>query len=85
MHERLVGAIREEAPKSIVGVDGTQWGVRNPDARIAGLLADAEAPLCLVQRPHDVRDCLPPGCSRLVVDEDLAAGAELPAPEIRDS
>ena len=33
-----------------------------PDARIAQLLADAKAPLCLLEEPVGERDCLPPGC-----------------------
>jgi amino acid adenylation domain-containing protein len=33
-----------------------------PDARIAQVLTDARAPLCLVEEPVGERDCLPPGC-----------------------
>lgn len=90
--ETVVGVLGDRSAAATIAV----WGVlragaaylpidaRNPDARIAGLLADAQAPICLVQRPYDVRDCLPQGCVRLVVDEDLAADADLPAVEIRD-
>jgi amino acid adenylation domain-containing protein len=90
--ETVVGVLGDRSAAATIAV----WGVlragaaylpidaRNPDARIAGLLADAQAPICLVQHPYDVRDCLPPGCVRLVVDEDLAAAADLSAPEIRD-
>ena len=36
-----------------------------PDARIAPVLTDARAPLCLVKEPVGERDFLPPGCEGL--------------------
>ena len=70
------------ADRSVAGVAGL-WGVlragacylpldaRHPDARLSGLLADAGADCCLVQRPYDERPFLPDGCEPLVLD-DLA-------------
>ncbi|ONI75269.1 hypothetical protein ALI144C_41815 [Actinosynnema sp. ALI-1.44] len=91
--DTVVGVLGDRSVASTIGV----WGVlragagylpidaRNPDARIAGLLADAGAPICLVQRPYDVRDCLPDGCVRLVVDDfGEDTDVRVPVPEIRD-
>ena len=75
------------ADRSVAGVAGL-WGVlragacylpldaRHPDARLDGLLADAEAGYCLVQRPYDGRECLPDGCEQLVLEELLGAAPE---------
>ena len=70
------------ADRSVAGVAGL-WGVlrtgacylpvdaQHPDARLAGLLADADAAYCLVQRPYEQRDCVPDGCQALVLDDLL--------------
>ena len=39
-----------------------------PDARIAQILTDARAPLCLVEGPVGERDFLPPGCEGVGLD-----------------
>jgi amino acid adenylation domain-containing protein len=39
-----------------------------PDARIAQFLADAHAPLCLLEGPDAERACLPDGCAPLSLD-----------------
>ena len=44
-----------------------------PDARIAQLLADAGAPLCLLEPPAGQRDCLPAGCAGVGLDTLPAA------------
>ncbi|WP_327065631.1 non-ribosomal peptide synthetase [Kitasatospora sp. NBC_01302] len=77
------------ADRTVAGIAGL-WGVlragacylpldsRHPDARIAGLLADAGSGHCLLERPYEQRDCLPPGCRALPLDE-LAMDGEVPA------
>lgn len=75
------------AGRSVAGVAGL-WGVlragacylpvdaQHPDIRLAGLLADAGAAYCLVERPYEQRDCIPDGCVPLVLDELMAAAAD---------
>ncbi|MFE3497615.1 non-ribosomal peptide synthetase [Streptomyces sp. NPDC059175] len=75
------------AGRSVAGVAGL-WGVlragacylpvdaQHPDARLAGLLADAGAAFCLMERPYEQRACLPEGCVPLVLDELVAAAAD---------
>jgi amino acid adenylation domain-containing protein len=46
-----------------------------PDERITQLLSDATAPLCLLEPPFGLRDCLPPGCQGLSLDNLPAAAA----------
>ncbi|MFD7923605.1 non-ribosomal peptide synthetase [Streptomyces sp. NPDC059740] len=74
--ETVVGVLGDRSVAALVGV----WGVlraggaylpldaRNPDARIADMLADAGAPVCLTQRPYQERDCFPDGCTPLTVE-----------------
>ncbi|MEU8781750.1 non-ribosomal peptide synthetase [Streptomyces sp. NPDC048637] len=91
--ETVVGVLGDRSVASMVAV----WGVlraggaylpidpRNPDARIADLLADAGAPVCLAQRPYDRRDCFPSGCAPLAIEGvDYSADPDLPEAEIRE-
>ena len=87
--ETLVGLLSDRSVAAVVAI----WGVlragaaylpldpSNPDARIAGLLTDSGAPICLVERPCRERDCLPPGCVKLVV-EDLDFDGEPAVPDL---
>ncbi|WP_316524376.1 non-ribosomal peptide synthetase [Kitasatospora brasiliensis] len=52
--------------------------IRHPDARIADLLSDAGSTHCLLERPYDLRECVPAGCEPLILDELAVEGA---APE----
>ncbi|MCU1687008.1 MAG: bacitracin synthetase 3 [Amycolatopsis sp.] len=68
------------ADKTVAAVAGA-WGVlmagaaylpmdsKHPDGRVRTLLEDARSPVCLTQRPHDTRDFLPDGCTRIVLDD----------------
>jgi amino acid adenylation domain-containing protein len=87
--ETLVGLLSDRSVAAVVAI----WGVLragaaylpldpvNPDARIAGLLTDSGAPICLVERPCRERDCLPPGCVKLVI-EDLDFDGEPAVPDL---
>ncbi|HET6707371.1 amino acid adenylation domain-containing protein [Amycolatopsis sp.] len=87
--ETLVGLLSDRSVAAVVAI----WGVLragaaylpldpvNPDARIAGLLADSGAPICLVERPCRTRDCLPPDCVKLVI-EDLDFAGEPAVPDL---
>ncbi|MFD7667187.1 non-ribosomal peptide synthetase [Streptomyces sp. NPDC059788] len=86
--ETVVGVLAERSVSAMVAI----WGVLRagaaylpldahlPDARIRDVLSDVGAPLCLVQRPHDERDCLPRECAPLVIEalEEEAAEADVP-------
>ncbi|GGO97794.1 non-ribosomal peptide synthetase [Wenjunlia tyrosinilytica] len=73
----VVGLLADRSVAAVAGL----WGVlragacylpldaRHPDARLTALLADAEASLCLVQRPYDRRTYLPLDCEPLVLDD----------------
>ena len=93
--ETVVGVLGDRSLAATIAV----WGVlragggylpidaRNPDGRVAGVLADAGASICLVQRPYEERDCVPDGCVSLVIDDLIGRPGDnpvLPAPEIRD-
>lgn len=83
--ETVVGVLADRSASAIVAI----WGVlraggaylpldaQHPDARLADLLADADAPVCLVQRPYDERESTPPGCERVVI-ESLDYSADPP-------
>ncbi|MCQ4041224.1 amino acid adenylation domain-containing protein [Streptantibioticus rubrisoli] len=47
--------------------------VRHPDLRLSELLTDAGSTFCLVERPYDVRDCVPEGCRALLLDDLVEA------------
>ncbi|MEY9964126.1 amino acid adenylation domain-containing protein [Streptacidiphilus sp. MAP12-16] len=78
----VVGLLADRSVAAVAGL----WGVlragacylpldaRHPDARIAELLADAGSAFCLVQRPYEQRECVPPGCRSLILDELAASG-----------
>jgi amino acid adenylation domain-containing protein len=78
--------------RSVAGVTGV-WGAlkagaaylpldtRNPDAWLRDLLADAGTTVCLTDRARAPRDCLPEGCTRVVIDE-LPATSEDALPEV---
>jgi amino acid adenylation domain-containing protein len=82
--DQAVGVLADRSAAAITAI----WGVlragaaylpldvAHPDARLAGLLADADVPVCLVERPHDRRDIVPAGCEPIVLD-DLDHGAEV--------
>ncbi|WP_020500172.1 non-ribosomal peptide synthetase [Sciscionella marina] len=86
--DTVVGVLADRSAAAVVAI----WGVLRagaaylpldsnyPDARIAELLTDADAPLCLVQHPHRERDCLADGCVPVVL-EDLDYSEETPAVE----
>ncbi|MET7424042.1 non-ribosomal peptide synthetase [Dactylosporangium sp. NPDC005555] len=75
--EDVVGVLADRTAAAVAAI----WGVvragaaylpldvQHPDARLAGILADAQAPVCLVQRPHDTRAVVPDGCATLLLDE----------------
>ncbi|WP_033354537.1 non-ribosomal peptide synthetase [Kitasatospora aureofaciens] len=93
--ESLVGLLADRTPDAVASI----WGVlkagaaylpldpHHPDARLAGVLADAGSTLCLTDRRHAGRDCLPEGCEGLVPgdlpphDGPLPRPADGPAPE----
>jgi len=78
----VVGLLSDRTADAIVAA----WGVllagaaylpmdaKHPDGRLRSLLSDAGSPVCLVQRAHSTRACLPDGCAGVVL-EDLAASA----------
>jgi amino acid adenylation domain-containing protein len=82
----VVGLLAERTADAMAAI----WGVmklgaaylpldtQHPDDRLAGLLTDAGAPVCLVQRPHDDRGCVPAGCRALGLDDVPPAGAPVP-------
>jgi amino acid adenylation domain-containing protein len=92
----LVGLLADRSAAAITGM----WGVlksgaaylpldsHHPDARIAALLADAMAGVCLVQQSHAQRDCVPPGCVRLILEDldysDSEAGDRIRAHPVPD-
>ena len=71
-----VGLVAGRSPAAIAAI----WGILKagaaylpidssyPDARIAQLLADAGAPVCLLEPPAGQRDCLPAGCPGIGLD-----------------
>lgn len=73
----VVGLFADRTVASIAGL----WGVlrvgacylpldtRHPDARLAGLLADAGSSHCLVERQYHARGFAPEGCRKLVLDD----------------
>ena len=73
----VVGLLADRSADSVVGL----WGVlkagaaylpldpQHPDERLAGVLADAGAAVCLVRRSQAARDRALGGCERVVVDE----------------
>ncbi|MDG6106879.1 non-ribosomal peptide synthetase [Dactylosporangium aurantiacum] len=79
----VVGLLADRSMWAIVGL----WGVlkagaaylpldvQHPDARLAGLLTDAGARICLVQGAYTARDVAGPGCTVVPLDELPAAGA----------
>lgn len=83
--DTVVGLLADRTVAAVAGA----WGVlfagaaylpmdtKHPDGRVRTLLEDAKSPVCLVQKPHDGRDCLPDGCARLVLD-DLPFSSEPP-------
>ncbi len=89
--ETVVGVLGDRSVASLVAV----WAVlrsggaylpidaRNPNARIAEVLSDAGAPICLSQRPHHERECFPEGCTPLAV-EDFGTGPDPAAPDLGD-
>ncbi len=91
--ETVVGVLGDRSVASVIAV----WAVlrsggaylpidaRNPNARIADILADAGAPICLAQQPYHQRDCFPDGCTPLAVEDfDFSADPDLADPEIPD-
>jgi amino acid adenylation domain-containing protein len=84
--ESVVGVLADRSVLAVAGI----WGcllagaaylpmdTKYPDGRIRTLLGDARSPACLVQRPHDERDCLPDGARQLILDD-------LPLPDPPDS
>ncbi|MFH8588093.1 non-ribosomal peptide synthetase [Streptomyces celluloflavus] len=88
--ETVVGVLGERSVPSVVAI----WGVlraggaylpidaRNPDPRIADLLADSGAPLCLLPRMYEERACIPEGCTALSLDDlDWSGDPQVPDPE----
>ncbi|MFJ9841315.1 amino acid adenylation domain-containing protein [Kitasatospora sp. NPDC101155] len=92
--DTVVGLLTDRSAAAVAGA----WGALmagtaylpmdpgHPDARVRELLADAGAPLCMTHRPYAQRDFLPPGCTRLLLDElpdgptpDLPPGGPEPA------
>ncbi|WP_329062001.1 non-ribosomal peptide synthetase [Amycolatopsis sp. NBC_01480] len=83
--DTVVGLLADRTVAAVAGA----WGVllagaaylpmdtKHPDGRVRTLLEDAKSPVCLVQKPHDSRDCLPEACDRLVLD-DLPFSSEPP-------
>ncbi|MDG6106871.1 non-ribosomal peptide synthetase [Dactylosporangium aurantiacum] len=75
--EDVVGVLADRSAAAVAAI----WGVvrsgaaylpldvQHPDARLADILTDAGAPVCLVQRPHDTRDVVPAGCRTVLLDE----------------
>ncbi|WP_327091574.1 non-ribosomal peptide synthetase [Nonomuraea sp. NBC_01738] len=49
---------------------------QHPDARLADVVADSGAPLCLVERAYADRACVPAGCERVILDELLEEPGE---------
>ncbi|SES40860.1 amino acid adenylation domain-containing protein [Streptomyces sp. yr375] len=88
----VVGLLADRSAEMMAGL----WGVlragaaylpmdaEHPDARLSGLLTDATAKLCLVQRPYQERQWCPPGCETLVLEE-LLESADGEAPAYRDA
>ncbi|MGW7002949.1 non-ribosomal peptide synthetase [Streptomyces sp. NPDC054933] len=86
----VVGLLAGRTVAAIAGL----WGVlrvgacylpldaRHPDQRLTELLTDAWSTYCLIERPHDQRDCLPRGCQPLLLD-DLTT-ADTPSAECAD-
>ncbi|MEV4311683.1 non-ribosomal peptide synthetase [Actinocrispum sp. NPDC049592] len=72
----VVGLLADRSVNAIAGA----WGVlmagaaylpmdtKHPDGRIQNYLEDAQAPLCLVGKPHHERE-LPSGCERIVLED----------------
>ncbi|MEV0135444.1 non-ribosomal peptide synthetase [Dactylosporangium sp. NPDC050688] len=79
----VVGLLADRSMWAVVGM----WGalkagaaylpldVQHPDARLAGLLTDAGARVCLVQGAYAGRSVAGPGCTVVRLDEVPAAGA----------
>ncbi|GAA2638061.1 hypothetical protein GCM10010399_84190 [Dactylosporangium fulvum] len=73
----VVGVLADRTAAAVTAI----WGVlragaaylpldvQHPDGRLADILTDAGAPVCLVQRPHDLRRVVPDGCATVVLDE----------------
>ncbi|MBC3839616.1 non-ribosomal peptide synthetase [Streptacidiphilus sp. 4-A2] len=89
----VVGVLAGRTPAAIAGI----WGilragaaylpleVQHPDARLSGLLSDSGARYCLVQAPHQDRDCRPDGCEPIGLDDlDDLTGAREPGPDDAD-
>ncbi|MEU9006093.1 non-ribosomal peptide synthetase [Streptomyces sp. NPDC048551] len=86
----VVGLLADRTVDAVAAI----WGVlkagaaylpldpHHPDRRLAGVLADAGAVLCLTDRAHAGRDCLPAGCERLATAGLPPAGD--PAGELPD-
>jgi amino acid adenylation domain-containing protein len=79
----VVGLLADRSARAIVAI----WGVlragcaylpldvAHPDSRVTDLLADAGAPLCLVERAFAERPVCPRDCAPVVLDDLPAAGA----------
>ncbi|GAA3245947.1 amino acid adenylation domain-containing protein [Dactylosporangium siamense] len=75
--EDVVGVLADRTAEAVAAI----WGVvrsgaaylpldtQHPDTRLAGILTDARAPVCLVQRPHAERAAVPAGCVTVLLDE----------------
>jgi amino acid adenylation domain-containing protein len=71
-----IGLVAGRSPDAIAAI----WGILKagaayipidatfPDARIAQILADAGAAVCLIEPPGGQRDCLPAGCAGISLD-----------------
>ncbi|MCX4744033.1 amino acid adenylation domain-containing protein [Kitasatospora sp. NBC_01287] len=92
----VVGLLADRSPAAIAGL----WGVLragacylpldalHPDPRLADLLTDAGAALCLVERRHQERAWCPPGCAPVALDDLVAvrpSGDPSTAVEPRDA
>ncbi|WP_438485496.1 non-ribosomal peptide synthetase [Streptomyces sp. S186] len=86
--ESVVGVLADRSVSALVAI----WGVLRagaaylpldldlPDARIREVLTDVDAPVCLMERTQETRECLPEECAPLVI-EALDHAAEPPALE----
>lgn len=84
----LVGLVADRTPAALAGL----WGVlragaaylpldrSHPDARLADLLADAGAGVCLAGRRHGGRSLCPRGIELLLLEDVLADRSPAPAP-----